>query len=118
MNHHHRAITSDRSTWSLTGANLNFSICADNSHAAVLKQMKDDCYRFEIVLACHSQRTEEVGEDISARSLLSRGPDIAAPLHFIFDDCAPTLFRADFIASVFLSLRARQNPHTKIPMGA
>jgi len=50
----------------LTDANANFSICRDNSHATVLKQMDDDCDRFEIVLARHSHRAEEIAENVSA----------------------------------------------------
>jgi hypothetical protein len=74
--------------------------------------MDDDGDRFEIVLACRSHRAEEVGENVSARSLLFDWPDIAAALHFTFDDCAPTLFRTGFIASVFPEPAAGQNPHT------
>jgi hypothetical protein len=65
--------------------------------------MNDDCDRFDIVPACHLHRTEEVGKNVSARSLFSCGPDIAAALHFTYDDCAPSLFRTDFIISVFLN---------------
>jgi hypothetical protein len=72
---------------------MNFSICGDNSHPTVLKQMNNDRDRFEIVLACRSHRAEEVGENVSARSLLFYWPDIAAALHFIYDERGPALFR-------------------------
>jgi hypothetical protein len=74
--------------------------------------MDDDCDRFEIVLACHSHRAEEVGENVSACSLLSYEPDIAAALHFTYDDCTAALFRSDFIALCFPEPAAQQNPHT------
>jgi hypothetical protein len=77
----------------LTDAHANLSIRVDNSHPAVLKQMDDDRDRFEVVLACRSHRVEEVGENVSARSLLFDWPDIAAALHFIYDERGPALFR-------------------------
>ncbi len=80
--------------------------------------MNDDCDRFEIVLTCHSHRAEEVGENVSARSLLSCGPDIAAALHFTYDDCQPGLFRTDFIALCFPEAAGPTKSAHKLPMGA